>query len=277
MTAHKPSLAHVIARILRDPSGGVGGERNCQNDRKNEEEALHSLRVAWAGRSQSGLTSEKAILHKYMYLNVYFSIAHNAALRYKEHMKTRNISLLLLSALFASTQAKAVDVFGKDAFFIQVTMSADKESAQFELCPKADKAHCQPLGKPDRHGNAQFYSLADLKAQATSEQLQIAGAVIGDIGAGVVLVYSGAFMGAIVVSGAGGAAVTGASAGALVGTSGTVVLAHVLDPLNPKEQWRQARMIRNDVITDQPVYLDAEVATYARSLDTVLKKLNPKF
>jgi len=191
-------------------------------------------------------------------------------------MKTHKISLLLLSALFASTQANAFDVFGKDAFFIQVTMSADQESAQFELCPKGDNAHCQPLGEADRYGNAQYYSLADLKAQSTSEKWQIAGAVLGDIGAGAVLIDTGPFMGTVVIPRGGGAAVTGASVGAVVGTGGTVALAHALDPLNPKEQWRQARMIRNDVITDKTVTLDAEVRTYARSLDTVLKKLNPK-
>jgi hypothetical protein len=120
--------------------------------------------------------------------------------------------------------------------------------------------------------------VATYKTQRKKEKREIAYSILADIGVGAATVFTGGAAGYAV--GAAGVAtdatiIYGTLAGAAVGGVSTVYATNAVDVLNPAEQYRQSRVLRTDVITDQNVLVDQDMRVYARSLHTVLKKLKP--
>lgn len=195
-------------------------------------------------------------------------------------MKTIHILSIFLIIGLTANSAQAMDVFGNDSFYIKVTHSKDGMFSKFELCPLkpkpgAENSGCDALGWKGEDGLARFYPVIQLKDQRSTEQWQVVGSWVGDIGGAALLVYGGVVIG-VASSVVGSADWAVIAAGLVFGGPTTIAITgNFWDPMNPIEQQRQARMLYDDVITDKKVVLDSDVADYAYSLDTVLKKLDP--
>jgi hypothetical protein len=181
-------------------------------------------------------------------------------------------TLLILSMIVASFQfnASAFDVYGRGTKFIKVTTYNKGQLVGFELCQITHIKSCT------RIGSRQMYSKVELENLRRSEGKDVVLAVLADVGIGVVLFYGGALAGGAIVASAGGIAPVGVAAGALTGAGTTTALAIHIDAINPAEQYRQTRMLRQDVISDETVRIDRNIDDIAHTLRTVLSHFDQK-
>ncbi len=189
----------------------------------------------------------------------------------------KTIVLIALFLQIFQTKAMADDVYGTDNFFIKVTKSADGLASKFEFCKVNNVNDCKPLGRT-LNGQAQYYSISTLERAYQKEKPDAATAVALDVVIGVVaVVIPGVPVGFAIK----GFFVSGLSelvflvTPVATGITGGVLVSKVIDGLNPVEQNRQARMLKNDVIQDLNVNLKKPIELYAKSLHTVLVDLDP--
>lgn len=178
--------------------------------------------------------------------------------------------ILSLIMIITSLQVKALpsDVYGRGDKFIKVTNSKSGDAVSFELCKIAKPNSCLQIG------NRKIYSKVELEKLRRSEGKDIVLAVLADVGIGVVALYGGALAGGILVASAGGIASVGVAGGAIAGTGVATALTINVDAINPAEQYRQTRMLKDDVIDDQTVRIDRSIDDIAHTLQTVLNNLD---
>lgn len=179
-------------------------------------------------------------------------------------------AILALVMILTSFQIKASpsDVYGRGDKFIKVTNSKNGEAVSFELCKISKPNSCLQIG------NRKMYSKLELEKLRRSEGKDIVLAVLADVGIGIVAFYGGALAGGVLVASAGGIASVGVAGGALAGAGVTTALTMNVDAINPAEQYRQTRMLKDDVIDDQTVRIDRSIDDIARTLQTVLNNLD---
>lgn len=173
-------------------------------------------------------------------------------------------SLLTVSSTWASTN----DIRGRGDKYIKVTELHNGEFVSFELCSLKRKNTCFQIG------SRKMYSKAELQKLRRSEGKDVVLSILADVGIGVIAIYGGALAGAVIVSAGGGAAMVGASGGAVLGTAGTAALGINVDALNPAEQYRQVKVISDDVINDKDVVMERNVDDIAHTLRAVLSNLD---
>ncbi len=178
--------------------------------------------------------------------------------------------LLAFFVFVMSFQVKASpsDIYGRGDKFIKVTSYENGASVGFELCKIAKPSNCFQIG------NRKMYTKVELEKLRRSEGKDIVLSVLADVGIGIVAVYGGALAGGVLVSAAGGITSVGVAGGVITGSTLTTALAMNVDSINPAEQYRQTRMLKDDVISDQTVRIDRSVDDIARTLQTVLNNLD---
>jgi hypothetical protein len=184
----------------------------------------------------------------------------------------------LLMVVFVGQKAQA-DVFGKNGEVIKVerVQIAGETQISFEYCDRRN--YCRPLG------SKQFYTEKELRSQKTIESFQAAltgvGAIIGVVGA----TYAGGALLVAAIPSSVGSGVTGFVAslaadlgtmflGGALGAAGGTFAVVSIDQINPRVQYRQARVIRNKVLRDEDVQIATRngFAKFLKELETVLEK-----
>lgn len=178
---------------------------------------------------------------------------------------------LLISCFFASSLMAADIKSPKSDLFIKV--EKDQDLRRFSLCSQSKgPASCQFLGFK------QWYSLEELNAQRSIEQLQVGASALG-VGA---LAYTGAVAGWLIVGGvaeatAGALSAAIANGGAISFAGATFIGSEVLK-VGPVEQFKQQHILRDEVANDEDVLLksanDKKMKEVAKVLRTVLEKLD---
>jgi hypothetical protein len=190
-----------------------------------------------------------------------------------------------------SARADITSSLAGEKLFIKVSKTVEGSTIgdtriKFEECQIENPTACNPIGARD-------YSISELSDQR--EVLQRAaekegavgfspflGAILGTVGGAVGGVYAGGFTGvAIVGQSAGFAALGGAVAGALLGGAvvavvGGIVVYKVVRHHKKKKAKKlalEADEIDGDVIEGQPVSIQTDIDTFAKSLSTILSTL----
>jgi hypothetical protein len=178
--------------------------------------------------------------------------------------------ILVLIMVLASFQNKAFskDIHGVGDRFIKVTTMDRGNLVQFELCQILKPYSCVQLG------NRKVYSRKELEKLRQSEEKDIVLATLAGLGVGVVGFYGGAFAGGFIVASSAGIASVGIAGGVTAGTGLATVLAINVDVLNPMEQYRQIRMLNEDVMADQTVNIDRSIDDIAHTLQAILNNLD---
>lgn len=178
--------------------------------------------------------------------------------------------LFFVLSVLVSVNAQAMDVFGTDNKFIQVTENQNKTLVKFELCSLINQ-ECKLIGKG-------FYAKKDLIELQASEEwdwLKVlaldAGIIVGSAFSGGTLFY--ATIGTASSAGVGTTLLGTFLASAAGGTAGAILPA-VVDALNPYEQYKQVETLDADVLNDKKVIVDFDVATFAKRLAAVLDNLD---
>jgi hypothetical protein len=194
-------------------------------------------------------------------------------------MKILSKTIVLMALFLQLFQPKAMadDVYGADNLFIKVTKSADELASKFELCKVNNVNDCKPLGRT-LNGQAQYYSISTLERAYQKEKPDAATAVALNVVIGVVTTFIPGVPVAFAIKGffvSGLSEIVILVAPVATGITGGVLVSKVVDGLNPVEQNRQARMLKNDVIQDLNVNLKKPIEQYAKSLHKVLVDLDP--
>jgi hypothetical protein len=193
--------------------------------------------------------------------------------------KLNYLSAILLSTLSTAAFAGDLDVTPANmktgTRYVRVTdkvVSATETDVYFEDCLKNEDQKCRQIGKKP------FYTLAELRSQASSQNEDVAGAVVGDVVVGAVTaLFSYCTMGfgpAALIQFAGGSSVVAVWTGAAVGSLAiTATAGALIKKINPWEQYKEGDAINNDVITDKPVQND-DIDQFIERLTIVLNKID---
>ncbi len=182
-------------------------------------------------------------------------------------------SLTLLTHAFAAP----FDVTKRDSSeYIKVSKSPNGKYVSFEYCKSL--TNCIPLGHSTLKGYPSKYLVTDLKksrkdqsldvfdAAATVTGIAIAAGALGT--PGMILIDLGLSEGAAV-------AVT-AIAVTTLGSSAVKVAMDFSKSVNPVEQWRQNRMIDEDVLDDKKVVVPDYIGSlkdFSKSLENTLLEM----
>jgi hypothetical protein len=193
----------------------------------------------------------------------------------------RSAFLSAFAVVLSVVNARAYDVtLPHSTHRIEVIPSSNRDFIHFRECDFETSENgnhpCRRIGERD------WYSLEDLRAQATVEKWQVAGATAADLGILAVTISGVTAITAAYVVGTGTFVGMGSSTfavsyvvGAPVWGSLSFSAINLIKAINPKEQYRQARTIRDDVIEDREVRLKNEkkLNEFIARLEVVLEKL----
>jgi hypothetical protein len=182
---------------------------------------------------------------------------------------------LALSSFAGTLDVKPKSKLAKGDAYVKIT-NLENKRVKFEKCISGlEDTGCLNLGKKTS------YSLDEIRAQRTQENLEIAYASLADIGVITAASFGGAYVGSLlgmigntgIVSGTLGA-MGGATIGVVVLDTAAVISIANLNALNPIEQARQAKALNENIITDKDVTIDStDMNDFIERLDLVLSKI----
>jgi len=199
-------------------------------------------------------------------------------------------SILVLSLLTLSAHADVTSSLAGEKFFIKVSKTSDGASPEdtrikFEKCQTENPTACDPIGSRD-------YSFRELREQrevlvkeAEKEGAvgfsPFLGALLGVVGGagtgGVAGGYTGAALAGSGEFAALGGAVVGLFMGAVVvAVVGGIVVYKVVrhhKKKKAKKLDKEASSVEEQVIEDQPVSIQTDIDTFAKSLSDILASL----
>jgi hypothetical protein len=187
------------------------------------------------------------------------------------------ILLSLFSLSLSGGRSMAMDIVPNDPneeFFIDVITDLDRERAAFYYCHYAviDLEECEPVGDP------QGYSFEELKVQRLQEWGQMVGAGVADVGLVFVAVKGSVFIGGAGATAAGleaGGVLSVSIVAGLLGGVGSITIPRWIRVLDPRKHYREARVIREDVIMDREVKVDRSIEKIREQLLAALHGIRP--
>lgn len=172
------------------------------------------------------------------------------------------------SVFFMCSEVKA-DIYSTKAgetHYIRVVRGSTPSKVAFELCSMVERRTCPLIGGKE-------FSVNNLKAKKNRLMLRSAGTFALELASLAALPQLGMVAGAAASLLAGPAVSVGGAMWVGMGAGLVYHLGVIAKKLNPKVPFDTAKLIKNDVLSDENVYIDTSILKYARELDALLRPL----